>query len=1161
MWKVSRGPKSLRSSVSGGWQAAFVCAVALLAPACSLATTVTLDFDTPDFAPGQVVQDISQIHFAGGAVVFHPTSVATFTGNQALKRSVICSDPTCANGAYRMVIRFGASLPYPPGALLPIGADSVSMRVGVDSISSTCFPEGTTCPVYARLVGYDRSGVPVASTPDVLLLDSSALTKTGSFTTPITREMKIVDPNARIVSVAIVYGRDTFSHDPVSFTGEPQIDHLVVDFPDQPPNPGNAPPVPTVAITAPLSGTTLSYPYNVQLNGSVTAPGGLAAFCYTLNALPPAQAADCSNGADLRPDDSFQIPLDNARLAAGANTASVTVFDTWGQRTSKTVSFTTNAPPPPVVAIVEPKASDWLNPSGPISVSGQVFTIGPLAGFCVVANATATPNQPACQQLSAVPYLGVTPLGFSVPPQGQLHRGANSVTAFAYDRWGHLGQAKVSFNTPADFRVMAMEITQAIQVPDLPLNVTGSAPYAGVRLRAAVPTVVRVFADTPDEGSFCCASARLSGFVLDLHGNEVPLGELFPDSSPPALSTGGVTVPLAMRADPAGGYVFTLPTDWTTQGRLRLKATLMADYPLIECSGCTANNSFSVTGIDFEQPVALGINPVALTRKDASGMTVAPPPPASIFAPALAISPVASATVAPYVATIDVSDLADTSGNCRHMNGTCEPLVWGRVALVEENHRDGYTIGVGPLDVGVEFLAPYFRAFGWIDLEPIAVSDSRELLLSAAHELYHEIGFFHAGPMCPSANLWVNWPPDQMGFIHGVGLDRRKKPGAGGVWNGRYEILAPGVVDSSGQTIQYFDLMSYCVHDDSLAWISVDNWNRYGGMFPNGALPDSVAGHNPGPSSDTTPVATQQQAVTADGGSLRLLAVLDKDKVVAFRVDHADGHLLAHPPKTDYVFVVRDGKKRVLARVPAIIIPPSGHGPAGTGLVALVPARNADLIEVEHDGGIIGAKQRSPSAPTIDLIGPEQGAAVSRGEQVGVRWNAKDADGDKLEVRIEYSPGPDKPFQVVFVGPDRGAWTVPGYQLSASPRGRLRVVASDGFNETASREAQVRVAPSAPRVDIIEPQARTSFPASTPIRLRAAAFGDGLAPLPGKQLAWSLDGAPAGRGAEIEVRNLNPGAHTARVTARDGALSSSREIGFTVLAPSRPSFKVENLKR
>lgn len=1141
-----------RRRVTGQRLSSAWCAFVLMTPFVLLtpapATSVTLDFDAPEFAAGTAVQTLGDITFLHGAKVFQPVNVATFSGSQALTVATPCADATCSNGGYRMEIRFGAALPGTNGGWLWRRADSVSMRVGADSIVTGCFPEGTSCAMYAYLIGLDNNGAIVARSDDVFLFDAGSPT---GLSANIDKEIRVDDAAGRIVRVILVYGKDTFSHDPgIAYPGEPQIDHLVVSFPDNPPPPPQAQPSPTVHITAPANGAALYSPYHVQLEGSVTTSGKPAAFCYGLNTPAPSLAPNCRNGQSLKLDNTFDIAIDDAQLNAGANTLSVTVFDVWGQHATQSVSLNANAPQAPRVTIWQPTDFQWLSASSASYITGSVYTVGTLQGFCIVVNATSVPTLPNCQQnLAAIPYYGFEPLNYGLLlQQGQFGAGANKISVFAYDRWGQMGSAEVSVNLPTDFRIVAMEITQAIQKMELPLNTNGTAQYAGVRLRSGVPTVVRVFANSPFAGAYCCATMLLNGFIPDPNTGEKALGTLLPDSTPQVLSSGNIDVPTAVRADPGGGYVFTLPKNWTMQNGLRLQAVLQPQLPLQECATCGGNNIFSVFGINFEQPIILTISPVELTFTNSAGTMVRPPSPTVVFAPVVNISPLpsSSVTVRPYVTTIDVSDLVNSAGGCRAVNTTCEDAVFGRVAAVDISNQPGIKIGVGPIDVGLEKLTPYFR-FPDIVFEPMAVADTRSLLTAAGHEFYHELNYFHASPGCPPVNFFNLWPPDQLGYIHGVGLDRRKIRDSSGYWNGKYNVLVPGTPGPAGNATQYFDLMSYCASSDSVAWISVENWNNFGGAFPNGLIPDSIFVGTATATISQGAHGRSEEARKADGGSLRLTAVVNKKGGVGnFRVDHAEGWVLAHPAKSNYIFVVRDAKKEVLARVPALVLPPRGHASAGTTLMAHVPAKAAASIEIEHDGGVIGEVKRSPSPPVVKVTAPVEGASVSREGSLEVMWNAKDADRDKLETRIEYSTGSDKPFQLLFVGPNRGKWSVPGYLLGASAAGRLRIVASDGFNETEALVEKIKVGVAAPLLDILAPQADTVYPETTPILLQAAGFGDQAMPLPPDQMEWSVDGERVGNGAELEIGKLKVGRHVAKVTAHDGKLATTREVGFAI---------------
>ena len=155
-------------------------------------------------------------------------------------------------------------------------------------------------------------------------------------------------------------------------------------------------------------------------------------------------------------------------------------------------------------------------------------------------------------------------------------------------------------------------------------------------------------------------------------------------------------------------------------------------------------------------------------------------------------------------------------------------------------------------------------------------------LTSTAHELLHLIGFEHAGQNCPGTHVGqsqqgVAWPPDDQGFIQGVGLDRR--PNSGGA--GLYKIIAPGV----GQA-QWYDLMSYCASFDADAWLSTINWSKFITL-------------DPAPAGAGSPIATRNasRGRGADHGRRRADPRRDADAARRRRDDLAH-HAIGRPRPT-----------------------------------------------------------------------------------------------------------------------------------------------------------------------------------------------------------------------------------------------------------------------
>lgn len=1123
----------------------------LSAAGAANAATVTIDFDTPDYWLGQSIGKVGDVNIVPAGTVFAP-NVATFTGTQALRSSGTCNSAACTNNAYHMEFRFGDSLPLTNNGWLYKPAQRVSFRVGVSSVSQSCFPEGTSCAMYASVSAFDSSGNPVVAPQDVFLFDSSTPP-----TLPITREISVFDPLARIARVSLNYGKGTVSHD-IGFPGEPQIDHLVVEFADTPPTSTPPPAAPSITILEP-SGSRAP-PYNVRLRGSVTAPGGVAAFCLRVNSSLPASGTGCADLGQLQSNNTFDIFIPDHQLAAGANTLSVRVYDPFGQIATQTAAVTTLPPAAPIVAVTVPSSNQWLNPSQINHVLGTVRTLGALKGFCVRVDNGTPPAPGTCtQDISSVSQSNAVfqPLSFDKAlGSGQIPAGQHTVSIFAVDRWDQVGRADLAVNAPTDIRVVAMEVSQGIQTFDIPLNTSGSAPYAGVNLRQGVPTVVRVFANSPFAGSYTGVSMLLNGYRPDPQYGESPLGGLVPDSRPAVLPIGSLAVPPEVRYHPNGGFVFTLPNAWTLIQGLRLEAKLILPFGLQECGSCTSNNNFSVTSVNFGPAVSVTASPVSLTFTDsATGLFMAPPAPAGLFAPTANISPVPTASfiVRPFVGTIDVTGVVGPGGLCRSVAKICEDIVHRMVAAFNlVSPQPGTTIGVGPVDVGLD-VAMLVRKppLGQFEFGHIAVADTRVLMTAVAHEFYHSLGYFHASP-CGGADLYNLWPPDQQGLIHGVGLDRTRRLDGMGNWNGMYAIKMPGTGTLPNGRTDFFDLMSYCA-DEFSAWISVENWNSFGGALPNGLIPDSLIYGEADTTITTDGAAQSQQGLEVEGGVLLASVVLDEERrPVLMRVDPAGTRLYEDPVKGEYDFVVRDLKGAEIARLPAIVTLRHRREKATTSVLATayLPAQDAAAVELEYQGEVVSRRARSAAAPNLEVarLGRE---AFTRDDSLELRWKASDADGDALETRIEFSAGKDRPFRAVYLGTDGGRWQVPGRMLDATSEGRLRVIVRDGFNETAREIGPIVIRPSAPLIEILGIADGASYPQSTPLRFQAVAFGDGQMPLPAKDIRWAIDGKGLESGADVEVRNLEPGRHLAQVFAREGKLESVREVTFEV-RPSQP---------
>jgi hypothetical protein len=103
--------------------------------------------------------------------------------------------------------------------------------------------------------------------------------------------------------------------------------------------------------------------------------------------------------------------------------------------------------------------------------------------------------------------------------------------------------------------------------------------------------------------------------------------------------------------------------------------------------------------------------------------------------------------------------------------------------------------------------------------DPIAVVDQSRPLGSVAHEWFHELGRNHASTACYATGADY-WPPDQQGFLTGVGYDRDgvlPKPQTNGT-------IAATPATAKKPFKPAYDFMGYCAKEWN-TWVSPLGWN------------------------------------------------------------------------------------------------------------------------------------------------------------------------------------------------------------------------------------------------------------------------------------------------------------------------------------------------
>src|SRR5215211_1511321 len=756
-------------------------------------------------------------------------------------------------------------------------------------------------------------------------------------------------------------------------------------------------------------------------------------------------------------------------------------------------------------------------------------------------------------------------------------------------------QSEVSpCNTPASCTTNVSLPARSASDPAAPIA------YQGVLLAAHGKTVARVFANvrTPAGGTVDGVEAVLRGFR---NGQELPGSPLL--ASGRTLAGGRDAVSFLERTNPSGPFTFVLPPGWT-EGVLNLRAEIVPPLAFIgtvdsECEDaiCAQNNRFDYNGISFQNTGSLRVSAARMWwtgerpndylpgsvpggAADPEGEQRFFPCPREVFAQATSLMPVGEGQfdvpACGYDGTLDISWLHQVSKGSQVVpSGVCaSPLSSAVEGFCNMDLKDGDDFKNGTaLDILEEWADehPFCKRRSCADItagvnakvargisaggqkitegnNPMFVVDYGNPLNSVGHELFHGLGRVHASKGCggnDDGQVGEDWPPDGVGFIQGIGLDRRA--GSGGT-KAAFRIIAPGnygapngvpddpddpgdpfdsfnpkgLQGTGAQPGDWYDFLSYCAGQGG-AWISTKGWN------------DSLTIMTQVSSLLETQRAAR--AARAAGASLNVRGMqLPDGLVVITSVKPGIGRPQANAG-SPYRAVVKDAGGAQLGEAGLVVTEHDGHGQQPTFFFnAEFPVNGSPAsVEFVKDGQSLARLNRSANAPKGRFTSPRKGARVGGRPTVVVTWKASDADGATLRTKLDYSYDGGRTWRPIFASQATRRALLPAADLSASRKARLRLRLSDGFNVTTLLSPVFRSKGRPPSVAITspEPGVRLNVRADETLYLSGTGTDDRDQQLSGKRLRW-FDGRRAiGRGVAVAVNGLRPGKRTLRLVARD----------------------------
>ena len=663
-----------------------------------------------------------------------------------------------------------------------------------------------------------------------------------------------------------------------------------------------------------------------------------------------------------------------------------------------------------------------------------------------------------------------------------------------------------------------------------------------VPLREHGKTLVRVYANlvTGPPGGIGNVPATLEGITAD--GKS--LGTIQPTARPPVLEVGDLYVYPDERELTYTAFTFVLPEAWTKAGAIDLIARV--NPAGIGCDQtCRNRSTFRLSGIPFLKVAHPKVVPLALT--DNGVLPVASGHDA--FGVAEVLTPL-DLDIYEFHGSIGVDDLVNSTSvtvtNCFLVEPFCtedryvkdggesqklwrewiQSQIYDRIeAFTEErglDNCDNVLIGLIRENDGL----PGSMRGDWQDDDSCArgYAAVHRPITAVAHELQHALGRPHASSGCveDAEQNGEAWPPDEMGFLSGTGIDTRA--GSGGARQS-FDFVGP---EANGRPLQLYDLMGYCGNEKS-SWISPRGWNSLIGFRA--------------PSQAAAASSTVAQASQAGVPMLRVTALDLGEAGVGISASHPTSTPDAGPADSIYRLEARAADGSLLASVPAsAIVPDDGSATLIEGTVPL-PEGTTQVLAWRgmETAGLVLA---SANAPAVRLNSPKGGARVAT-KTMKIRWNASDADGPEagpLTAVVEYSARGNS-FEPIYVGPaEAGQVAISRATLAGSTNARIRITVDDGFNQKVVTSKPFTVAPSAPVVRIGEPLTGDEFAADAPIPLRGAAFGVGGAPLRAKSLVWSEGQRRLGRGESILATGLKPGRHKLTLSAAAGGQTGRASV-------------------
>ncbi len=251
----------------------------------------------------------------------------------------------------------------------------------------------------------------------------------------------------------------------------------------------------------------------------------------------------------------------------------------------------------------------------------------------------------------------------------------------------------------------------------------------------------------------------------------------------------------------------------------------------------------------------------------------------------------------------------------------------------------------------------------------------------------------------------------------------------------------------------------------------------------------------------------------------------------------------------------------VLADKAVTLLPLDDHDPARSAqiFVASFPAPAGKVLRVEllENATVLDSTSPGPGAPVVAISQPAGGTI---GDSMTVAWSASDPDDDSMLFTLQYSYDAGTTWQAL--ANDVPSTPTTNYQLvfndlsalhgSAPNAGRVRVIATDGYNTAIAISQPFTLSNRKPTPFITDPSGQTYDPQSA-VTMQGGASDAEDGVLEGAALTWKVGATVVGSGADVALMGMAPGVYTATLEAKDSTNNvAAASVPLRVAALSIP---------